>query len=151
MSTKDDYNNFRQKFRLPDLSIKSDSKWTLSLRPQQITLGSMILSDSEGHTTFTELGPEHAPEMLAMMQAAEHVAKKLFGAERINILCLMMQDPIVHYHILPRYSQPVEKFGCTWVDHDWPKPPNMTSVQTSDCTLKSIQNEITSFLAQSNP
>lgn len=33
----------------------------------------------------------------------------------------MMIDPEVHFHVIPRYSKPVEFHGKTFVDSDWPE------------------------------
>jgi len=36
---------------------------------------------------------------------------------------LMMVDPDVHFHVLPRYENPREFGGRTHNDRFWPKPP----------------------------
>jgi diadenosine tetraphosphate (Ap4A) HIT family hydrolase len=43
--------------------------------------------------------------------------------ERINYLMLMMVDPDVHFHVLPRYSQQRELAGQLFPDTGWPGPP----------------------------
>ena len=37
---------------------------------------------------------------------------------------LMMLDPHVHFHVLPRYGSPREFAGSTWNDASWPTAPN---------------------------
>ncbi|QSB04802.1 HIT family protein [Natronoglycomyces albus] len=115
---------FRSAFRLDELTVYESERWILSVRPAQITLGSMVLSSKLGHETFAELDSQDSEEMGTMLAEAEHVAKELFGAVRINAVCLMMKDPIVHFHVLPRYEYTKDAFGRPWVDADWPGPPN---------------------------
>lgn len=42
------------------------------------------------------------------------------GAEKFNYLGLMMVEPEVHFHITPRYSQPVRFARVTLNNFDWP-------------------------------
>jgi len=42
----------------------------------------------------------------------------------------MMRDPIVHFHIIPRYSSPVSMGGFTIEDADWPNPLRIRSVRS---------------------
>ncbi|HZU51781.1 MAG TPA: hypothetical protein VE968_07895, partial [Sphingomicrobium sp.] len=45
--------------------------------------------------------------------------------ERINYLMLMMLDPHVHFHVIPRYSEPRTWNGVEFVDEGWPGPPRL--------------------------
>jgi len=36
---------------------------------------------------------------------------------------LMMVDPDVHFHVIPRYSSPREASGLVYADAGWPGPP----------------------------
>jgi diadenosine tetraphosphate (Ap4A) HIT family hydrolase len=67
--------------------------------------------------------------MLDLMARVEAGARDLFGAVRLNALCLMMQDPLFHFHLLPRYRDPVVFAGHEWVDSGWPGPPNLADNQ----------------------
>ena len=47
--------------------------------------------------------------------------------ERINYLMLMMVDPHVHFHVIPRYSGSREWGGLEFADQGWPGPPDLKS------------------------
>jgi len=51
----------------------------------------------------------------------------VFDYRKINYLALMMVDPHVHFHVIPRYSEPRTFDGATWTDATWPKPPDVTT------------------------
>ncbi len=40
---------------------------------------------------------------------------------------LMMVDPNVHFHVIPRYSQPRSWRNCSFADEGWPGPPQLKS------------------------
>lgn len=76
-----------------------------------------------------------------MLGIAEHLAKEQFAAVRINVICLMMKDPVVHFHVLPRFDREMELYGERWRDEDWPGPPVLRRVETSeDVLLKMVQH-----------
>ena len=58
-----------------------------------------------------------------MVAAAEAILSALTGYERINHLMLMMVDPAVHFHVLPRYAEPRRYAGLAFPDRGWPGPP----------------------------
>ena len=134
--------DFRKTFRLDELTIRDRQGWTLSVRPAQITLGSMVVSSTAGHLDFQAIEREESVGLSAAFADAERVAKATFGAVRINIVCLMMKDPVVHFHVLPRYDRVVERYGATWRDADWPGPPTFGPAPTADTVLRSMVEEL---------
>ena len=146
MAINADYEGFRGKFMLDQLCLLDDGTWILSVRPGQLTLGSMVLSSAQGVADFTRLPSSSGAGFIDMLAKAETIARSLYGAIRINAVCLMMQDPIVHFHILPRYDQPVERYGLFWRDEDWPTPPVFRPVTTPDEVLQEIMNDLTEWL-----
>lgn len=133
---------FREKFRLEDLHLVECDGWILSLRPAQLTLGAMVLSAASGVQDLAALAPGEAPGLARGLGLAERLAREIFGARRINALCLMMQDPVVHFHILPRYDAPVERHGLTWHDADWPGPPVIGPAETPEPVLMALRDEL---------
>jgi diadenosine tetraphosphate (Ap4A) HIT family hydrolase len=134
--------DFRETFRLDELTIQDRQGWTLSVRPAQITLGSMVVSSTAGHLDFQAIEREEAMGLTAAFADAERVAKTALGAVRINIVCLMMKDPVVHFHVLPRYDHVAERYGATWRDADWPGPPTFGPAPTANTVLRSIVSEL---------
>lgn len=116
---------FRDKFQLDALTVMETEHWVLSVRPQQLTLGSMILSTRTNVLDFASLNETQARDMAILLGEAEQRVKARWGAVRINALCLMMKDPLLHFHIFPRYENAVIFQGEEWIDADWPNPPQI--------------------------
>lgn len=143
-----DLNVFRTKFRLDDLHLAEDGGWVLSLRPGQLTLGAMVLSVASGVQDLAALDEGEALGLAHGLGLAERLAREVYGAARINALCLMMQDPVVHFHILPRYGAAVQRHGRTWHDADWPGPPAIGPVDTPEPMLMALRDELRGAIAQ---
>lgn len=116
-----------QKFGYPETTIKDLSKWAVVLRPQQVTLGSLVLICRENVQAFSKISPEAFSELPLAIQHIEHSLHTAFGYERLNYLMLMMVDPEVHFHVIPRYSGPKVFSDQQFFDHGWPGPPNLKS------------------------
>jgi diadenosine tetraphosphate (Ap4A) HIT family hydrolase len=61
-----------------------------------------------------------------MQRVVGDIEAALRGAiayDRINYLMLMMVDPHVHFHVIPRYSGERAACGITITDKGWPKVP----------------------------
>jgi diadenosine tetraphosphate (Ap4A) HIT family hydrolase len=56
--------------------------------------------------------------------------------ERINYLMLMMVDPHVHYHVIPRYSTSRTFNGVEFVDAGWPALPQLGGGVATDDALR---------------
>ena len=52
--------------------------------------------------------------------------------DRINYLLLMMVDPHVHFHVLPRYNGARSRGTLTIPDGGWPKVPDLAAAVTLD-------------------
>ena len=145
-----DVTAFAAKFRLDTLTLRTSPHWRLSLRPGQVTLGSMVISaagpTSGAATAFGELGEEAGGELVRMMGEAETIGRAL-GAARMNFLALMLQDPIVHLHVLPRYAAPVTFSGREWVDADWPRPTTLTPQELSEDELLALHADLMTLAA----
>jgi diadenosine tetraphosphate (Ap4A) HIT family hydrolase len=72
----------------------------------------------------------------------EQWLSEAFGAEKFNYLALMMKDPEVHFHVIPRYSQPVDFAGKSFVDQDWPLATERKALDLTDDELDAIKNKI---------
>jgi diadenosine tetraphosphate (Ap4A) HIT family hydrolase len=133
---------FRDTFRLDGLTVHAARGWALSVRPGQLTLGSMVISSEDGHLDFSGFDADTSAGLADAFALAERLAKDLFGAVRVNLVCLMMKDPVVHFHVVPRYEQPVERYGLTWEDADWPGPPTFGPAPTSDEVLRALAEDL---------
>ncbi|NGY03638.1 HIT family protein [Solimonas terrae] len=112
-----------RKFGYPDTLIAEVGPWLLLLRPKQPTLGSLVLVCTEDARAFGDLSGEAYAQLRDAVRGAERMLKGFVGYERINYLMLMMIDPDVHYHVIPRYAGSREFAAASYVDHGWPGPP----------------------------
>ncbi len=130
---------FREKFRIPAFTIREYEYWVWSLRPVHTTLGCGVLSLRRYCPHFGEMTPAEGTELAHVAKDIEAKLKAAFQFEKINYLMLMMLDPHVHFHVLPRYGSPRECAGTTWTDASWPTAPNSSlGEKIDDATAAAI-------------
>ena len=105
-----------RKFGAPHTIIRSYQHWSVLLRPAQVTLGSLVLAAHEPATAFSQLSTASFTELHEVTRAIETALSKAFHYDKINYLMLMMVDPDVHFHVLPRYAQPETFAGLEFTD-----------------------------------
>jgi diadenosine tetraphosphate (Ap4A) HIT family hydrolase len=115
------------KFGAPASVVAEVGRWSVQVRPKQPTLGSLVLICAEQATAFSELSPEAFADLRAAVALIERALKDFVAYERINYLMLMMVDPDVHFHVIPRYQGERNFGGETFADAGWPGPPNLGS------------------------
>ena len=120
------------KFGDPANRIVQTSHWTVLLRPKQPTLGSLALVCREPVLAFGELSPAAYADLRSNVQRIEQALREVARYERINYLMLMMVDPDVHFHVIPRYEGERTFFGQTYADAGWPGPPQLDAAVTPD-------------------
>jgi len=123
------------KFGDPANRVAETRRWVALVRPQQVTLGSLVLVSTEPARAFGALGSEAFLELRDMVRDAEAALHGLFAYDRINYLMLMMVDPDVHFHVFPRYAAAREFAGQSFEDAAWPRPPDPTRPMTVPDTL----------------
>lgn len=123
-----------KKFGYPESLIKSYNYWHVLLRPNQPTLGSLILICKENVTRYSEVSQLAFNEKARVISDIESVLSRRFGYSKINYLMLMMVDPAVHFHVIPRYREAIEFCDKSYIDQDWPSPPDLSN----DLGLESI-------------
>jgi diadenosine tetraphosphate (Ap4A) HIT family hydrolase len=129
-----------EKFGYPATLIRKFDHWLVLLRPAQVTLGSLVLAAKSEATAYSELPREAFAEQADVVRAVETALSTFSRYERINYLMLMMVDPNVHFHVIPRYPAPREWNGIDFPDRGWPGPPQLggaaalTSAQIAELT-----------------
>ena len=123
------------KFGYPETLLHEFEHWLVLIRPQQVTLGSLVLAAKSEATAFADLEAAAFSELGAVIARIEAALKTEFGAERMNYLMLMMVDPHVHFHVIPRYSQAPELGGHSIADAGWPGLPDMGSAREAETAL----------------
>jgi len=122
-------------FGYPDTLISEYQCWNVVLRPRQATLGALVLICKENATAFSGITPAAFAELAPVVGDIENALKQVVGYDKINYLMLMMVDPHVHFHVLPRHRNPAEFNGRSYDDAQWPGPPNIADaidIDTSD-------------------
>jgi diadenosine tetraphosphate (Ap4A) HIT family hydrolase len=114
-------------FGFPDTLVRRFDHWAVLVRPAQVTLGSLVLVSTSEATAFGGLPPGAYAELGQAVPAIEAALRDFIAFEKINYLMLMMVDPHVHFHILPRYSGSRSWNGLAVTDAGWPGPPDLKS------------------------
>ena len=113
------------RFGYPDTLVREYEHWLVLIREPQATLGSLILCAKPDVTEFSALPAEAFAEMNKVIAEIEHALKAAFSYDKINYLMLMMVDPNVHFHVIPRYAEPASACGLTIADPGWPVVPQL--------------------------
>ena len=120
------------KFGFPASLVADYPHWVVLLRPQQVTLGALVLVCKEAVTSFGAVSPAAGAELVAVSRDIEQALAAAFGHDKINYLMLMMIDPDVHFHVLPRYAAPRSAAGQEFTDVAWPGPPRLNEFNATD-------------------
>jgi diadenosine tetraphosphate (Ap4A) HIT family hydrolase len=119
-----------RKFGWPTTLVREFEHWLVLARPAQPTLGSLVLAAKGEDTAFGHLpGAAHA-ELKPVTAAIEQGLTRAVDYRRLNYLMLMMVDPHVHFHVLPRYEGAREWEGREFVDVGWPRVPDLAQAVT---------------------
>ena len=121
-----------RKFGYPATLIREFDHWAVLLRPAQVTLGSLVLAARAQATAYSELPSEAFAEQASAVRSIETALRRFCDYERLNYLMLMMVDPHVHFHVIPRYSAPRQWHGIDFPDAGWPGPPQLKSAVELD-------------------
>lgn len=118
---------FREKFQIEELKIKKIGSWIISLRPQQITLGSLLLSLDRKCPHLGGITEKEGKQLSQAFRVVENLLEASFKPDKINFLALMMVDHQVHFHIIPRYKNIRVFQEREFLDKNWPMPPILSN------------------------
>ena len=131
------------KFGYPGSLVREFDHWLVLLRPAQVTLGSLVLAAKSDATAYSELPREAFAEQKDAVAAIEAALTAFVDYERINYLMLMMVDPNVHFHVIPRYSDSRSWSGMEFPDSGWPGQPDLASaVKLTDDQIGALAKEL---------
>ncbi len=114
-----------EKFGHPATLVAEYEHWVILLRPAQPVAGALVLAAKSDATAFGDLPPAAHAELSRVTAAIEAALKSAVDYAKINYLMLMMQDPHVHFHVLPRYDGTRTLAGVTVTDAGWPAVPQL--------------------------
>lgn len=124
--------------------IKEYEHWVVLFREKQVTIGSVIIMSK--HLEADSLGalsPDAWAQFGEVSRDVETMITSAFGAEKFNYLALMMIDPEVHFHVIPRYSKPVQFAGQEFIDPDWPAATQRIALELTDEMKRAIETRLT--------
>jgi diadenosine tetraphosphate (Ap4A) HIT family hydrolase len=115
------------KFGFPQTLVAETAHWLVLVRAQQVTYGALVLVAKSEATAFSDLPPAAFTDLKAAVDGIETLLRATVAYARINYLMLMMVDPHVHFHVIPRYEGERQYAGHTLVDAGWPGAPALAS------------------------
>ncbi len=124
-----------EKFGYPASLVREYEHWVVLLRPAQVTLGSLVLAAKDHVLAYSQLPAEAFAEQGQVVADIERALGQFCAYEKINYLMLMMVDREVHFHVIPRYSEPRSFEGTAFPDHGWPALPDLSSAITPPADL----------------
>ena len=132
-----------EKFGYPGTLVREYEHWLVLVRPAQVTLGSLVLAAKSDAMAYGALPAAAFAEQAGVIAAIEKALTAFCRYERINYLMLMMVDPHVHFHVIPRYSGSREWGGVEFADAGWPGTPDLKSAITlSTQQISELRDEL---------
>lgn len=129
--------DFQNKFKIDDFSLIKFNHWILSVRPTQVTLGSLVISLKRECAELSQLTTGEANELALVFKKTESLLKSSFQYNKINYLALMMVDHQVHFHVIPRYNNLIIFENNEYYDNNWPGPIDiLNTIHEKDISQK---------------
>jgi diadenosine tetraphosphate (Ap4A) HIT family hydrolase len=137
------------KFGYPHTLLKEFKHWCILRRSSQATLGALILGSKHMATSLGSLPAEAHAELHVCTSTLERALTLFRPYDKINYLALMMLDPQVHFHVLPRYAHMQEFKGFVFPDSGWPGMPDLKAAPTlEEATQMSLHASLLDAFAQ---
>lgn len=130
------------KFGFPSSLVRAYRHWLVLVRPQQVTLGALVLVCADPAKAFSQISVRAFEELAQVTADLDAALAKVFAPDKLNYLMLMMVDPDVHFHVLPRYAAPRQFVGRDMMDRFWPKPVDLTQPVDGDATLAAAVHDV---------
>ncbi|MFN9925822.1 MAG: HIT family protein [Phenylobacterium sp.] len=115
------------KFGYPKTLVAETAEWLVLVRPQQPTLGALVLVHKSEALAFSDLLPSAFADLQSAISGIETLLRARVDYAKINYLMLMMVDLQVHFHVIPRYEGERMHNGQTFADAGWPGQPALAS------------------------
>ncbi|UCD03384.1 MAG: HIT family protein [Candidatus Aenigmatarchaeota archaeon] len=122
--------------------IKEYKHWKLLVRNRNWTLGNCVAITKRHMPSFSEITEDEMADLTELVKDAERALKKAFNYDKINWMSLMMKDPHLHFHIVPRYSSPRQFEDIEWTDEGWPKLPAGRKEDVPKEVLQKVKQKI---------
>lgn len=131
------------KFGAPKNEYHANASWVAQVRPKQVTLGSSVLIARRHLGRLSELNAAELADFGEAVRTIESRLSEAFRYDRINYFMLMMVDPHLHFHVIPRYAEKRTFNGIEWSDPAWPKgPPDLKKAVTAPDAVEAIRDTL---------
>jgi diadenosine tetraphosphate (Ap4A) HIT family hydrolase len=110
-------------FGFPETQVAETAFWRVLVRPKQPTFGALVLICKDEATAFSDISPQAFADLQVAVRGVEQMLRGVVDYQKINYLMLMMVDPDVHFHVIPRYEGERVHDGVSFPDAGWPGPP----------------------------
>ncbi len=124
------------KFGHPGTLIADYRHWCVLLRPAQVTLGALVLLCKDEAGRFPDITPQAFAELAHATRDIELGLAAFRDFDKINYLMLMMVDPDVHFHVVPRYGSIQTFEDVEFPDPGWPGLPHLAAAVNLDDGLR---------------
>ena len=126
-------------FGYPRTLVAETNHWLVLVRPKQPTFGALVLVCKEPAAAFSEVSSAGFADLQAVVRGIERLLKRTVDYAKLNYLMLMMVDPDVHFHVIPRYEGERIHDGQAFPDAGWPGQPALaTAVELGDEALQAL-------------
>jgi diadenosine tetraphosphate (Ap4A) HIT family hydrolase len=127
------------KFGHPASLIREYRHWLVLARPQQVTLGALVLACTDAARAFSQISVRAFEELAQVTADLDAALTRAFKPDKLNYLMLMMVDPDVHFHVIPRYAGSRNFGALAFADAGWPGPPALEpAVALDTATIDSL-------------
>ena len=104
------------------------------MEPQQVADIAGQLDTDDAVALIEDLEEDEQRAVLREMEpderaAIEQALASFCSYEKLNYLMLMIVDPNVHFHVIPRYAGTREWNGLTFADEGRPGPPQLQAAR----------------------
>ena len=103
----------------PRRRIAVSEHWTVMLNEDQSLLGRSFLVLRRPETDVTALTDAELLDLWAAVRQVKAALDRLWSPDHYNYAFLMNIDRQVHFHVIPRYREPRDFAGGTFVDPDF--------------------------------
>jgi diadenosine tetraphosphate (Ap4A) HIT family hydrolase len=124
------------KFGYPETLVCDYAHWAVLLRPQQATLGALVLACKDEAQAFADISAGAFGELQRVIGDIEAGLGAFRRYQKINYLMLMMVDRDVHFHVLPRYAETQHFEGESYPDRGWPAAPDLAGGVQPDAAAR---------------
>lgn len=131
--------------------------WKIFLAPSQRYLGTCVLANKAHHGNLSELEDHEWREFSKLVIGMETVLKDIFKPTLFNWSCYKNAayrsenpHPEVHWHLIPRYQDPVNFQRIKYQDPDFGYIPQPIVVRVPENVMENIITEIQSGLKKFN-